>query len=514
MTIAKVTFSVVDNGLGQQNPGTGNTIVVVGVGSGGSVPVNTPLTSQQAGAFVAAGGYGPGPQLAELILSQAGNPVVWIEAATTSAGTNTGVMASSQNSSTSTSAVTLSGTPLDTMYGLLTVISGGTIGTAGIQVGVSLDAGRGTYLTANLGTANSLAITPPGTSPSRTGLTLNFGAGNLTAGDQWYWVSSEPSANDASIASAVQQLVSLPFGETPITIYDAGCTATGTDVTSFDASMTTLFNSRRFMRRICAARDATWGGTSTETENAWIASIEASHLNDSTLRVGVSAGHYNVTSPIDQVQYRRPASWLAAVRDAQAAIQVDLGQVSSGAVAPLTLPSQPTWPPAITNPVAGSSDGFLYHDEVLNPGLDAARFLTLTTYVGFPGFYITSPNLMAPPGSDFNLLEHGHVIDAACLVWYLFATQRLRSGVRVNPLTGFILERDRQTLQYQGTQALRNILTPGNVVSDVYCTIGATDPILSTQTLTARVSVIPLGLAVVINTTVTFVNPALIPAAT
>jgi hypothetical protein len=344
-----------------------------------------------------------------------------------------------------------------------------------------------------------------------TGLTIAFGAGFLQLGDKFYWVSSEPTASDAASSSAVQALYSLPSGQTPITIYDAGCAAAGSDVTSYDADMTALFNKRRFMRRICAAPDATWGGTSSQTENAWITTIESSHVNDSTLRVGVAAGHYNITSPVDQCQYRRPCSWLAAVEDAQQAIQVDLGRVSNGALAPLTLPTVPTWPPAIQNPAGGSGDGFLYHDENKNPSLDAARFLTLRTYTGFPGMYITSPNVMAPPGSDFNLLQNGHVIDAACLIWYLFATLRLRSGVRVGS-NGFILPKDQQSLQIQGTQALRNILTPGSVVSNVYVTVSGTDNILSTQTLTTQVNVIPLGLITVIKSTITFVNPALAQA--
>ncbi len=500
MTIANVPIKVQDNGLGQQSPGNGNLLVVVGVGSGGTLPVNTPLTSAAAGSFIAAAGYGPAPQLAELILDESGGPVVMVQATATTPGSSTGVMPAAQN--TSTSAVTLTGSPVDTLYGVVTVAAGGTIGTGPVQIEVSIDAARTTLVTVNLGTGNTYPI-------PNTGLTLNFGTGALVEGDQFYWVSTEPVASDASISSAVQALKSLPFGEVPIVIYDAGCTATGGDVSNFDLDMTGLFGARRFMRRVCAARDAAWGGTSTETEAAWMTSIEASHANDNTLRVGVAAAHYNVTSPVDGSQYRRPLSWLAAVRNAQVAIQVDLGRVSDGALSPLVIPTVKTWPAPTTAP--SSPDGFLYHDEAKTPGLDAARFMSAITYPGFPGFYITDPQMMAPPDSDFEDLDHGLVIDAASLIWYLFATKRLRSGVRVNKTTGYIYEVDRQSIQYQGTQALRNVLTPGNVVTDVYVTISATDNILSTQTLTATVFVIPLGKIVRIPTTITYLNPALVP---
>jgi hypothetical protein len=272
--------------------------------------------------------------------------------------------------------------------------------------------------------------------------------------------------------------------------------------------MTALANKRRWMRRVCAARDAVWGGTSTETEATWITALQASHLNDSSLRVGVTAGHYNVTSVIDGSQYRRPLSWLAAVRNSQVAIQVDLGRVLDGALAPLTIPSVKTWPAPTS--ASGSTDGFIYHDESKTSGLDASRFMTAITYPGYPGFYICDPQMMAPAGSDFQDLDHGLVIDAASLIWYMFATLRLRSGVRVNKTTGYILEADRQVLQSLGTRALRNILVPGNVVTDVYCIINATDNILSTQTVNCTVYVIPLGKIVAIPTTITYLNPSLI----
>ena len=78
-----------------------------------------------------------------------------------------------------------------------------------------------------------------------------------------------------------------------------------------------------------------------------------------------------------------------------------------GALANLILP---------TNPDAFAKGLFFYHDEDATPGLDAARFLTSWQIIGLPGAYIMNSNLMAAPGSDFNWLQHGHVIDEACAV--------------------------------------------------------------------------------------------------
>ena len=523
MTIPSVNFTVADNGLGQTNPSNGNVLAVIGVSSGGNVPANVPVQSAQGGAFITAGGYGPGTQLAELVLNETGNEVIYIQAAAAAVGTVSTIRTKSGN--TGATAMTVTGTPNDTYYVLVTCTGAGTFGTGpGPSFTVSLSAGRGVDATFNnVGSTLSFALSIANGCVTNTGLTLVFTAATFAVGDQIYFIAQEPTWSDATVASAIASLQGIPFGETFVDVFITGGAsaingpgtvgAAAADVTSFQAQATNLFNKRRYCRVYCHARDAREGGTSTETETAWIASIEADHLNDSALRVGVAAGHYVIPSPVDQVQYRRPGMWDLAVRDSSAAIQVDLGRVSDGPMAPLTIPSIVTWPPNVPGP-GPNADGFLYHDEALTPSLDAARFATFMQYIGFPGFYCTAPNLMAPPGSDFNLLEHGHVIDAACLVWYLFATTKLRSGVRVqgangaNP--GHILPQDQQDLQNRGTQALRNILTPGLVVSDVYCTVLSTDNILSTNTLTTTVSVIPLGLIVTIPTTIQFINPALV----
>lgn len=492
MSAQGINISVADNGLGQTPPGQGNEMVVIGCTSAGTA--NVPTTSTNPNDFITNNGYGPAVQAAAFIAARTGNPVCLVKAATVTNGSNTTVT----KTGTGSSAVTLSGNPFDTYYGLITVTNGGTIGVSGITFTVSLDAGRSIYQTVSLGTASTYAI-------PNTNLTVNFGAGTLVTGDTLAWVSTEPLWNDAGVSSAMQALWTLP--STFLDILITG-NATGADVSAFDGYMTTLFNKRRYSRMLTNARDAVWGGTSTETETTWINSIEADHASDSTTRVSVSAGHYNLISPIDQVQYRRPLSWSAAQRDSAVAIQVDLGRVRDGALPQMVIPTKTSgWPFGIPN--ANSADGFIYHDESVNPGLDAARFLTAWSLTGLPGFFIKNPNLMAPPGSDFNWLQHGHVIDVACAIWYLFAVRLLSDSVRVNKTTGFILEQDAQAIELSGTAQERNALLAPGAVSDVFVTVSRTDNILSTSTITTTVSVVPLGYVKSVNTVISFINPAL-----
>jgi len=494
MSAPNVAIKVQDNGLGQLPSQNGNVLVVIGTSSAGTSyqPLETAAPSVN---LIPSFGYGPGTQLAALINQQSGNPVIFVKAQTATNGVNSAVTA--KVSGGSTSVMTITGNPNDSYYGLVTVLTGCTIGSAGGILAVSLDAGRTTYVSVNLGTATTYAV-------ANTGLTLNFSGGTLVAGDSFTWVSTEPLWSDAGVASALASLYSLPFGESFLDIAIVGgggqTTAGGPgvnagDVTAFDGNATSLFNKRRYTRILTNARDALWGGTSTETEATWITSIEADHANDSSLRVGVTAGHYNCVSPIDQVQNRRPLIFFAAARDAQVAIQVDLGRVKDGALANMVIPSSP--------------DGFIYHDENLNPGLDAARFISATTYVGRPGFYIVNPNLMAPPGSDFNWLQHGHVIDVASAIAYNFFVTYLSNSIRVNATTGYPLQQDINDLTLRCKAQLDNALTNAGAVSSTSVTIPSNQNVLSTSTLNVTIGIVPLGYLKQINVTILFVNPAI-----
>jgi hypothetical protein len=483
-----VNFTILDNGLGLAPAGQGNTLAVIGVSSAGTA--YQPYASTQPGTFVANSGYGPGPQLAAKIANDTGNTVIFSKAATITGGTNTAVTAT-RVGTPSTSAVTLTGTPLDTFYGLATVLVGGTIGVVGIQVGISLDAGRTTVATANLLTANSFAV-------PNTGLTVAFGAGTLNAGDTFAWVSTEPKWSTATAVSAIQALVGQM--SQPVDVIVVGDTASG-DAASFDSEMNTLFLAKRFCRLLTNARDAVWGGTSTETELAWMTAIEADYASFTSVngRTHVAGGHYNYISPIDQVQYRRPMIFGAGARDSAVAIQVDLGRVSDGSI-PLVLPSLP--------------DGYLYHDESILSGLDAARFMSMWSLAGLPGLYIKNPNSMAAPGSDFKWLQYGHVVDAACVVAYLFFVKQLSNSVRVDAKTGFILPQDKVTLETGCNRRLSTAGLNGTAASSATTSINGATNILSTQQLLVTLSIVPLAYLKTINATITFLNPALVQVST
>lgn len=497
MPVPSVSLTILDNGLAQNFLTTGNLLYVIGPASQG--PYWQIITSTNGTDFVTQNGYGSGVECAAFVANSSGQPVAFCAVPVTG-GANTAVVQNTTNGSTSV--VSLSGTPFDNYYGKVSVLTGGNIGSTGIQLGISLDAGRTTYQTTNLLAASSYVI-------PNTGLTLAFAAGGLVAGDSFTWISTEGVWTDAAIQSAVNALIPIP-SLTPKDIIVTGGSATRTggastagagtvgaqaaDVAAFDGYMTTLFNKRRYARMLTAAGDAAWGGASTETEAAWTTSLQTAFAASSSLRVGVTAGHYNAISSISQTQFRRPLLWQAAARDASVDLAVDLGRVKDGSLANTPLPSKP--------------DGYIYHDESVNPGLDASRFLTAYSVSGKPGLFVTNPNLMAPPGSDFNWLQHGAVIDEASYLALNYFVNELSDSVRVNATTGAILPQDAQHLQNQMNYILNANMVANNRVSGAQCVILTTNNILTTAQLVVTISIVPLGYIKSVSVTITFQNPA------
>lgn len=499
MSAPTVTFTVQTNNLGQT--GTGgqqNIIVVVGDTSAGTpnVPYQSPIPSN----FVTQFGYGAAVQLAALLAARTGKSVGLVKTQTTggyTAGTNTGIIHNAGFTSTST--VSVSGAPIDDYYGKITVVTGGTIGTGPIVLNVSLDYGRTVYQVVNLGTANSYII-------PNTNLTISFGAGTLVAGDTFSWISFAPSPDNVGIAAAICSLIGKGYDIEDILVPLPGSTgACAVNVTALQTDMIGLFNAKQFGRLLTNARDVKWGGLCTETEVQWMNSIIADESQTAADRVGVTAGFYNSASPLDGIAYRRPLLFPAGVTDASVSIWIDLAQTSLGPLAPLQ------------NPIlTGSPDGLVYHDEASNPGLDAARFLSATTIPGLPGMYVVNSNLMASLGSDFNWLQHGHVMDKFCKVLYQFFVNELSSAVRVNGTTGFILDADANDLEARCQAEIdAELVNPGAIspmpqgTSNVQIT--RNNNILATSTLIVTGLVIPLAYLKTIAITVAFTNPAIQP---
>ena len=142
----------------------------------------------------------------------------------------------------------------------------------------------------------------------------------------------------------------------------------------------------------------------------------------------------------------------------------------------------------------------------------------MRTWLKRSGLYITNVKLFSAAGSDLRYIQHGRVIDVACDVTYFGLVNQASENFRVDPVpvtdptTGLkynrILEQDARMIESEIQELLNDaLLRPGHV-SDVKFALSRTDAVLTSETLTSSVSVVPLGYAKALVSTVSFVNPA------
>lgn len=442
-TTGNVQITINDNG-GATNiiVAAPSVIAVAGTSSAGTVGV--PVSTRSLATITSTFGYGPLSELCALLIS-AGATVIATKLTTAAAGSASAVTFTG----TGSSAVTVSGAAYDTSYVVFKVVTGGTIGVAGITFQISLDAGRTFGPVIALDTASSYAI-------PQTGVTLAFAAGTLVANDTATFATTAPAPNAAGVTSWLGAMLASPYAAAGWGSMIVAGSRTGADVTSVQATLDTLAAQYLFERLLLNARDvspaAKWGGTA-ETESTWQNAILADFAATSARRCAVSAGYYNVPSGIANPaagtpRYRRPLSWAIAARKVQQPVQVLSSRVKDGPLASI-----------VVDPSNDPTDGFVYHDERINPGLDAGRFASAWTRLGQPqGFFVRSENLMSPLGSDFPLLAVGQCFDNFCSALVQFFTANIDDSVRTNS-NGTIYENDAQRLESGALSAVASAMS-------------------------------------------------------
>ncbi len=332
--------------------------------------------------------------------------------------------------------------PLDTFYVQVNCITGGTIGTSA-NIAISLDGGRNFGPTIALGTATFYAI--PG-----TGITIKFAAGTLLTGDYFRFSTTEPAWNTAGIQAALNA-----FQASQYAIQGVGSThivgvTNGANAATIQGYLDTLATGYVYTRTFMTARDCAapvaWGGAG-ETDAAWQTAILADFASTTARRITVGAAFWNMPtgfplpSSTGAPSLRRPIAWAAAARYVTVSPQRHIGRVKDGALQQI-----------ITNPTSDPSDGFNYHDERNNPGLDyiiagtGGRFMSTMTRTGLPGVYITNPLSMAPLGSDFFLMPLGTVMDIFSSIVHQIGQLNIDDDVRLNA-NGTIYENDARAIE-------------------------------------------------------------------
>jgi hypothetical protein len=450
------------------------------------------------------------------LVCQAGNIVVAVSCPIATKGTATAVQATVPGGSSSAITVSVDATygPWDRYFVWVKCLTGGTIGTGGIVIQTSLDAGRNWGNPIALGTANTLYLGTGSLVPASppviggTGLQVNFGAGTLVAGDYWKFSTTGPAPNAAGIVAAHAAFQASQYGVAGVgsvhildDVMHGG--SSDTDTVSIQNQLQAGVAIYEYQRAIVHLRDAAvptaWGG-SGETEAAWIAALQLAESGITAPRVITCGGDYNTPSCYANAAgglpaYRRNEGWSLAVRRTQIPLQRRAGRVKDGPLANI-----------LVNPATDPSDGFIYHDERVTPGLNAARIASCMTWPKKgAGFFQCQEPLLSGPGSQFTELVIGNVLDVACDIGYAAGVEEVSDDLTTQA-NGTLDPVQLNTVQGSIQQALDEGMIQTPLVSSVTATVSATQNVLSTGIIPIAIVVTPKAYANEISETISLSN--------
>ena len=178
--------------------------------------------------------------------------------------------------------------------------------------------------------------------------------------------------------------------------------------------------------------------------------------------------------------YRRPLAWAHAVRRTQIPMQRRAGRVKDGPYSTIAV-----------DPTNDSGDGFIYHDERVNPGLNAARIGSAMTWPKKgAGFFQCQEPLLSAPGSQFVELAIGNVLDVACDIGYAAGVEEVSSKLKVQS-NGTLDPIDLNIAQGNIQTALNEGMVQTPLVSAVSATISPTANVAATGTIPITIVVTP-----------------------
>lgn len=457
----------VDDGAQGLSPASGSQDVAL-FGTCTLGTANTPVaitSSDQAQELL---GYGPLAQAAALVADRGGSTVWCIPVAQSGNGS----MGAWTKSGTGPD-VGNTGTPNDAYQVWVKMTLGGAVATA--KAKVSLDGGR-TY-GEEFVTAATVAV-------PNTGLTLTFAVGTYVIDDLYKSTAVPPAYTTTELNTAIEAW--RASGQVAKILADIGTPASAAGGATIAGSLASKADTMEvagdYVAVLLQAADDTLGNLTT----AYAAVASKREL--------VGATFFRLYGADGRVM-RRPVLWALLAETARRPISEDLGRVKTG---PL--------------PYVESIE----NDEESSPGFGAAKFVTLTKVKGRAGFYVASPVMRSPNGSDFDLLQMRRVMDVACdalrdgLTDFLNDTLPTQPPDPQRPAVG-------GTLDPAKADAIDNeikVKVSNAVVTDGHATftsvaVNRTDKIISTRKLRAKVRIGSNSWAKEIEATIGFAAPSL-----
>lgn len=463
------TLTVTDGGIGIVSTQSALPLII-GVSSSG---VAATLYQYANGQAVRDGqGHGPGVECAAPSADLGG--CLFLKTAASTAGTSGSVTKTAVGASTGT--VTLAGAPYNHHFGRIVITKTGALGVGKFKY--SLDASS--LLTSTQWTYSQEYTIPAGGTfviPG-TNVTATFVPGGgptiFELGDVHTWEDTAPHYTTADLGTAITALLAQIGSRKISKVYFAGKNATASGAATMAAAIAT--HMATLATNHYPARALVDGGKDTAAN--WLTAF----ASFSDRRVAVCFGDCAASTKDTFAGYgtpHRPILDIVAERATAAQISENLGRKASGNL----------------SRVVAISD-----DEGLTVQFsEADKVITLRSYRGQSGFYVTNGYLKSPAGSDFKYWDWGVTIDVGCDTIYetqdRFQLAKLRS---VTDGTGHIEAKDANRINTAVSRALAAKLTEpvnvegrkGHIAGFTYAVDETTD-FLRTQQFQASAAFVP-----------------------
>ncbi len=371
--------------------------------------------------------------------------------------------------------------PADEYNVLITITASGSVESNSCEYVVSFDGGL-TFGPTQIMTGPVInlghGVTVTAFDAGGSGATAGFQAGDT------YSFSTQPpqfTTTDVGNVLSILQGNAATWGWVHVLGHSATVAAMGATADELNTMMGLWWTAHRF--GVWAILDAPPDTDQHNIDAALIGANSAGWVGNDVVSIG--AGDAAVISPLTGFQLSRAASWLATARACKAPLGQDLGYVGAGALTGVTQ---------------------LFRDENATPGLDSAGFITLRTFSGISGFFITNGNVFANAGDDINLAQYRRVIDAAAASAYAALVQYVNASVRTIA-GGTIDPRDAKAIN--GVVGTALMISLAGQISGLTVAVDLTHNILADGVMPVTISIQPLGYSKQIDVTLGFSNDAL-----
>lgn len=406
MTVPRVTIRKQDGNTGVVRPGNEGICAILASSTSGTR--NQPTSHNDETLAKTEFGWGPLTDIAAYVMPETQKQVVLVRPDCTTTGAYSAIVKA--GGGTATPAATASTYPYDDFSVVITFVTGGALGSAGITYKVSLDGGKTYGAVTALGTA--LILTVPNTGIS---ITLGTATQTILAGQTETFTTTRPLATNVDLPDALEALraTSLPFEAVLID------TLADDDTVALVATWLLSLNATgKFPVVFMTVRPM----AADEDESDYLDELDALLAESACVDIVLCADEADMVSAFRGISQTRPAAVPVAARS----MAVDIG----------TEPAFVELGPLTGVKISDARGNPRHHNEDKYPGLDDIRLTTLRTIEGFQGVYITNTKLFSASGSDFVFLPHARVMNRAASIAWQVLTRQLSRGVAKNPTPG------------------------------------------------------------------------------